>query len=188
MNLILLAAEEPGAAPNVFNLSLGVSFWTFIIFIILVWVLAKFAFPPILGYAAAREQRIQDALDTAQRQREQTEQLLAQQREELDQAKQQAQLLIAEGKTAAERLRDDMLQRARVEQEELLERARGDIARERDVALESIRREAVEVAMAAASKLIGQRLNTAEDRRLVNEYLTSVASSGDGAAPGAGAS
>jgi F-type H+-transporting ATPase subunit b len=134
MNLFLLAAAETGEAPNVFNLSLGVSFWTFVIFIILVVILAKYAFPPILGYAAAREQRIQEALDAARLQREETERLLEQQREQLADARQQAQLLIAEGKTAAERLRDDMMQRTRVEQEELLDRARGETTREHDVA------------------------------------------------------
>ncbi|MGH7448890.1 MAG: F0F1 ATP synthase subunit B [Longimicrobiales bacterium] len=184
MNLNLLAiASEAGAEPSIFGINAGVAFWTLIIFILLSVVLAKFAFPPILGYAAAREQRIQDALDEARRQREESEQLLEQQRQELLNARQEAQALIAEGKQAAEGVRDDMLKRAKAEQEELVTRARQDIERDRQKAIESLRREAVDLALAAAGKLVGQRMDGAEDRRLVVEYLKSVDSaSGAGAA------
>jgi hypothetical protein len=67
MNLIYLAAQaaDNGAEPGVFNLTWACPFWTFVIFVILMVVLAKYAFPPILDYAAAREQRIQEALDAA---------------------------------------------------------------------------------------------------------------------------
>jgi F-type H+-transporting ATPase subunit b len=75
-----------------------------------------------------------------------------------------------------------MLVRARAEQEELVTRARQDIERDRQKAIESLRREAVDLALAAAGKLVGQRMDAAEDRRLVTEYLKSVDS-----APGAGA-
>ncbi|MBR9988702.1 MAG: F0F1 ATP synthase subunit B [Gemmatimonadetes bacterium] len=183
MNLNLLAIAAAGTEPSIFGINVGVSFWTFVIFIVLSVVLAKFAFPPILGYAAAREQRIQDALDEARRQREETEKLLEQQRQELQNARLEAQSLIAEGKHAAERVRTDMLTRAKAEQEELVTRARQDIERDRQKAIESLRREAVDIALAAAGKLVGKRMDAPEDRRLVTEYLKSVDSAnGAGAA------
>jgi hypothetical protein len=116
MNLFYLVAlaVEDGEAPGVFNIDLGVSAWTFIIFVMLMVLLAKFAFPPILGYAAAREKRIQDQLDEARGYREQSEQLLAEQRQELENARQQAQVMIAEGRAGAERVRNEMLAQARV--------------------------------------------------------------------------
>jgi len=177
LNLIAIASEA-GEAPSIFGINAGVSFWTLVIFILLAIVLSKWAFPPILGYAAAREQRIQDALDEARRQREESEQLLAQQRQELLNARQQAQEIIAEGKQAAERVREDMLNRARQEQEEIIARARQEIERDRQRAIESLRREAVELAIAAAGKLVGQRVDTNEDRRIVTDYLKSVDSAG----------
>jgi F-type H+-transporting ATPase subunit b len=182
MNLFFMLAEA-GTEPSIFGINVGVSFWTLVIFLVLSVVLAKFAFPPILGYAAAREQRIQDALDAAAKQRAETEQLLEQQRQELANARQQAQSLIAEGKQAGERVRADMLERAKVEQEELIGRARRDIERERDLAIESLRREAVDLALAAAGKLVGQRVDAAADRKLVTDYLQTVDSArGAGAA------
>jgi F-type H+-transporting ATPase subunit b len=184
MNLLYMILQEPGAeAPNVFNLTSSVSFWTLIIFVLLMVVLSKYAFPPILGYAAAREQRIQQALDDAKRQREETEELLALQREELGQARVQSQQLLQEGRQAAERVRQELLLQARADGDELIERAKHEIDRQRVQAIDSLRREAAELAIAAASRLLGQRLDTAEDRRLVTDYLRRIESAG----PDAGA-
>jgi F-type H+-transporting ATPase subunit b len=180
---LLLAAQypegvEPAADTSIFNVALGVSFWTVIIFLVLAFILAKWAFPPILGYATAREERIQAALDEAQRQREETARLLEEQRAQLAEAKQQALAVIAEGKVAADRARDELVNRARAEQQEIIERARKEIAHEREKALESLRREAVDIAMAAAAKLVGERLQADDDRRIVQEYLASVETTG----------
>ena len=173
MNLLwVLLQEHAEEAPNVFSLSTSVSFWTVVIFLILMAVLSKWAFPPILGYAAAREQRIQDSLDEAKRQREEAERLLATQRQELAQAKVQAQEFIAEGRAAAEKVRAELLERARVDQEAVVARAKEEIQRERERAVEQVRREAVELAIAAAAKLLEQRLGTEQDRKLVTEYLS----------------
>ncbi len=69
------------------------------------------------------------------------------------------------------------MDRARGEQEELLERARKEIDRERDQALEAIRREAVELSVAAAAKLVERRLDSEADRRLVTDFIERVGAS-----------
>jgi F-type H+-transporting ATPase subunit b len=177
MNLIYLiaqAVEEPAHEPGVFNLNLGVSAWTFIIFVVLVVILAKFAFPPILGYAAAREQRIQDALDEARRHREESQQLLAEQRQEMERARAQAQQMIAEGRAGADRVREEMLQQARLDQQEVVARAKREIEAERQAAIESLRRTTIDLALATAAKLVSHRVGATEDRALVEEFLQSV--------------
>lgn len=176
MNLFLMALQHAeGETPGVFDLSLSVSFWTVVIFLVLLGVLMKFAFPPILGYAEAREKRIQAQLDEAQQTRSETERLLARQREELAEARRQSQEIVAEAKQAGERVRQELLEQGRQQHEELLARAKQDIERERQLAVEAVRREAVELALAAASRLLDQRLTADEDRRLVAEYLGGVA-------------
>jgi F-type H+-transporting ATPase subunit b len=168
------AAAEHAASPSVFNMAGNVMFWTVIIFAVLMFVLAKFAFPHILGYAAAREQRIQEAIDEAQRQREESARLLEEQRALLVTARGDAQGVIAEAQKTAERVRKDAVEKTRVEQEEMLARAKREIEEERVRVVESVRREAVDIAMAAASKLIEQRLDTDADRRIVTEFLSHV--------------
>lgn len=167
-------AAEHAESPNVFALTANVSFWTLVIFAVLLVVLAKFAFPPILGYAAAREKRIQDAIDEAARQREETERLLQEQKDMLTKARTDAQALISDAQKDAERVRRELLDKARTEQEEVLARAKREIEDERARALESLRREAVDLAIAAASKLVEKKVDAQEDRRIVTQFLSSV--------------
>jgi F-type H+-transporting ATPase subunit b len=176
--------EAPAEAPSVFALNLGTSFWTLVIFFTLLFVLTKWAFPYILGYAQAREERIQKTLDDARQAREEARLALEEQRRELARSREEAQRIIAQGKQDAETLRQELLTRTQAEQREMLERAKGDIERERDQAIESLRREAVEIAIAATSHLLHRRVDAEEDRRLVAEFLdrTEVAASGPGAA------
>lgn len=165
------AAEAAEHTPNVFNLNIGVSFWTWVIFLILLFVLSRFAFPAILGYAAAREERIQKSLDDAKEAQENASALLEQQRRELAEAKDEAQRVIAQGRQDAEKLRAELLEQARAEQQELIAGARADIQRERERAVETVRREAVDLALAAASKLVSRSMDAEQDRRLVEEFL-----------------
>jgi len=174
MNILWIVAKEAEQSGGLFSLNLGLTFWTVVIFLILLAVLAKFAFPAILGYANAREQRIQEVLDAAAQDRAEAERLLEQQRKELAESRQQAQQIVAEAKQAAERLREEFLARARAEQEEILARAKLEIERERERAADQLRQEAVEMALAAAGKLIGQRVGIEEDRQLVREYLERI--------------
>lgn len=180
MNMLWTVVQEgAGAETPVFNLAANVSFWTLVIFLALLAALWRFAYPPILGYAAAREKRIQEALDEARRQREQAERLLEEQRRELAEAQHQAQQLINEGKQAAEQVRQELLSRTRAEQAELVDKARRDIQQERDRAVESLRREAVDLALGAAARLVGQKVDATADRGLVIDYLQQVSGSSD---------
>ncbi len=170
--LAVILQEAGGETSPFFSLNTGVMIWTLIIFGVLLVVLGKWAWKPILGALESRERRIQEILDAAARDRAEAEKALAEHKRQLTEARQQAQQLMAEGRQGAERLRQEMLETARRQQDELLARARDDIRREQDSAIQEIRREAVDLSLAAASKLVEKRLDSAEDRRLVQDYLT----------------
>lgn len=158
-----------------FDINLGLTVWTTIVFLALLGILWKFAWGPVLGAVEAREARIQGALDQAASEREAAEQLLAEHREQMADARRQAQQLIAEGREVGDRLRQEIEERARSEGRVLIERARETIEREREAAVERLRRESVELALAAAARLMGERLDEAADRELVTGYLDELA-------------
>jgi F-type H+-transporting ATPase subunit b len=93
----------------------------------------------------------------------------------LEETRARVQEAVNEGRTSAERIRTEMLAETRREQETLLERARQDIAAEREGALQAVRREAVDVSMRAAERLVRRNLDGEDNRRLVREYLGQVA-------------
>lgn len=171
----LALAQEAEAGPvNLLSPNVGLMFWTVIIFVLLLALLSKFAFPPILGAVEARERALQEAIDAASADRAEAAELLARHRAELDAARGEAQALIAEGRAAGEKLRADMLEDTRREQHELLERARREIASERDRAIAELRREAVDLAIAGASRAIEQNLDDAANRKLIDGFLASI--------------
>lgn len=171
MFALSIILQEEAASPGLFSLNLGVSFWTVVIFLILMWALVKFAFPPILGYANAREERIREMMESARRDREEAQKLVAEQRERIEEARDEAQRIVAESKTSAETVRTEVLEKARREHEEMLTRARSEIEREREQAIDALRREAVELALAASSKLLGKKVDSTEDRRFVSDVI-----------------
>src|SRR5262245_9023370 len=88
----------------------GVMFWTLVIFVVLLVILSRYAYPPLLASVEAREKALQDALDKAQRDREEAARVLADHRQQLDAARGEAQRMIAEGRATAEKLRADLLE------------------------------------------------------------------------------
>jgi F-type H+-transporting ATPase subunit b len=169
-------AEGGGAA--LFDINVGLSAWTLIVFAALLVVLGKFAWGPILQAVEAREKGIQSALDEAAQRNEEAARLLADHKEQLADARRQSNQLIVEGRAAGESVRREIEEKARAEGQAIVERARGEIHRERDAALEALRRESVELALAAASRLIRENLDQPKDRALVEQYLAEVGRGG----------
>jgi F-type H+-transporting ATPase subunit b len=172
---------------GLYDINTGLSVWTLIVFAILVAVLGKFAWGPILNMVEEREKGIQAKLDEAAAHNAEAAKLLEQHREQLADARRQASELIAEGRTAAERVRKEMEEKARTEAQGIVDRARAEIERERDAALEVLRKESVELALAAASRLMQENLDKDKDRALVERYLGELGKAGaaDGARAGA---
>lgn len=173
-------AAPQGAAPaweNLFSVDLGTAFWTLLTFATLLAILARFAWKPLLAALDAREKGIQDNIDEAGRQREEAEKLLARHRERLAEEHLRAQAMLAESRTAAEALRRKLEANAREETQSLLANARQEIERERKAAVEAVRKEAVDVALAVASRLLNERLDAKRDRHLAAEYIDDLAKS-----------
>jgi F-type H+-transporting ATPase subunit b len=174
--LLILAVQEHGAeAPaSVMDIKFNVMFYTLVIFGVLYFLLRKYAFGPILTAVEAREKALEDAIEGAKRDRDAAALLLAEHQRNIETARAEAQKLIAEGRATAEKMRHDLLEQTRREQQEMLERARRDIDSEKDKAIAALRREAVDLAIAGASKVIEQNLDSAANRKLVEGYLSSV--------------
>lgn len=173
--LSLLAAAEGGGG-GLMSLQINLMFWTLVIFGVLFFILKKWAFPAILSSVEAREKALEDAIEGAKRDRDAAAKLLAEHKAQIDGARSEAQKLIADGRAVAEKMRADLLEKTRTDQQELLERARRDIGIERDKAIAELRREAVDLAIAGAGKVIEENLDNDKNRKLVESFLSSLSS------------
>jgi F-type H+-transporting ATPase subunit b len=165
---------EHAASPGLINVQFNLMFWTLIIFVLLYVVLSKFAFKPITAAVEAREKALEEAIEGAKRDREAAAALLREHQASIDAARGEAQKLIGEGRTIGEKVRADMLEETRKEQQDMLERARREIEAEKVRAIAEMRREAVDLALAGATKVIEQNLQSDSNRRLVESYLSQL--------------
>jgi F-type H+-transporting ATPase subunit b len=172
--LVLAAAEGEGGLSGPFAVEPGLMIWTWLVFIVLFLALRKWAWPPIVRLTEEREQKIAAQLADAERLNAEAAAALEEHRKLLASAKEEAHALLNEAKGFAEQERQHLLVKAQEEHDRLLERARREIDTERERAVGELRREAVELSLAAAAKLIERRLDTDTDRRLVEDYLTSL--------------
>ena len=171
-SLLLQAAEEAPKGP--FAINPGVSIWTLVVFLLLLYALARWAWPQILKAVEEREKRIAAQIAAAEKANQDAQKVLAEYEQKLAAARGEAQELLAAGRAAGEKLREDIMARARAEHEELIDRARREIAAEREKAVAELRREAVDLSLAAAGKVIERNLDTEADRRMVQDYLNSL--------------
>jgi F-type H+-transporting ATPase subunit b len=172
----LLAAQESGGGGGLFSVDPGLAVWTIVVFLLVLLVLGRFAWAPILGALDAREEGIRGSIDQAKQLRAEAAELLEEHRRQLADARRQAQEIVAESRNAADRLGREIQDKARQEGERIVERARAEIEREKDAALAEIREEAVELALAAASRLLRERLTDEKDRALVKGFLSDIES------------
>jgi F-type H+-transporting ATPase subunit b len=186
---LLLIAAPAYAAPaegggGLMSPNTGLMFWTLLIFGVLWFILSRFVFPQITGAVEAREKALIESIEAATRDREAAARLLEEHREQIEAARSEAQRIIAEGRVTGDKVRAQMIEDTRQQQQEMLERARQEIQREKESAIAEMRRESVDLAIAAAEKVIEKNLDNQANRQIVDRFLASVASSGAGAGAG----
>lgn len=171
-----LGAQDEATRPggNILTPNGGLMVWTLIIFLILMFVLSKFAFRPITAAVEAREKSLEEAIEQAKHDRAEAAGLLDQQRKLLDSAHGDAQRLIGEARGAGDRVRQQLLEQAHAQQQEMLERARKEIDDERLRAIADLRREAVDLAIFGAGKVIEKNLDDQTNRKLVEQFLSTL--------------
>lgn len=174
-----LAAQEAEAPKGgLLSPNGGLMVWTLVIFAILLFVLSRFAYPKILEAVEARDKALEDALAAAKKDRDEAAAVLAEHKRQLDLARDEAQKLIASAKADGEKVRADVIEQAHKEQQQMLERARAEIISERDRAIAVLRRETVDLAVRAASKVIERNLDVEANRAVVESFLASIAPAG----------
>ena len=171
-------AAQEGEKVNLLSPSGGLMFWTLAIFLVLMFVLSRYAFKPLLAAVEAREAALEAAISSAQKDRDEALKLLEEQRRQLDAARTEAQRLIAEGRVIAEKLKASMLEETKAQQQEMLARARRDLESETTKAIAELRREAIDLALAGAGKVIGRNLDDAGNRKLIDDFIASIPARG----------
>lgn len=140
-------------------------------FLILVAILTKVAYKPLMKALADRQARIAESLETADQERAAAEQLKREYQEQLAQARSQAQAIVDKATKLAEQTKEEIIAEARAEHARLLKEAREEITREQQRAVAELKNEVVSLSMAAATKIIGHNIDAAANAKLVTDFI-----------------
>jgi F-type H+-transporting ATPase subunit b len=159
---------------------LGVDGWKLAIqafnFLLLLLILQRFAYKPIVGMLDERSRRIRSDLDEARKLREEGERDRETYRQQLNRSRDEARSILEEANNVAARIREQAILDAEQQNAVTLQRARDEIAREKEHAIAELRREVGDLAIRVATQVVGRSLDANDQQRLVDEALSNVRS------------
>jgi len=140
-------------------------------FLILVAILTKYAYKPLLKAMADRQARITNDLKAAEQERVAAEQLRKEYLEQMAQAKTQSQAIIDKAVKTAELMKQEIVEEARLENARMLKSAQNEISRQMEQAITGLREEVVSMSLAAATKVIDKEMTSEANTKLVADFI-----------------
>lgn len=152
----------------------GLYIWTIIVFLVLAFLLMKFAWKPLLAMLEKREENIKLALLDAEKARDELANVKEDTEKLLNEARTESQAIVAAGKKNAERMKEEIVDKAQSKSDVLIADAKKQIQLEKDRAITDVRAEVVNLSMQVAEKLIKKNLSKEDNLKLINESMNSI--------------
>ncbi len=159
---------------KIFEISPGLFIWSLITFLVLVALLYKFAFNPLMRLQQKRQDEIHEAIHDAERLRDEAQDLLADYKRQLAEARQEAELIVDRARKAGESTKAEVLEEARIQAEATLAKARQQIERDANQALQKIREEVADLTVAATERVARKSLSGDDQLRLIQEAINEI--------------
>ena len=155
--------------------SLGIQWQLFVVqlvnFLIILILLGKFAYKPILNMLDERSAKIKEGLEQSEQAEKRAADIDVEAKKALEEARKEGQLMIAQAKETADKRREEEMAQAKKDAEALLERARGEIQLEKDQAIAQLRKEFADITIFAAGKVINEELDAEKHRKVIDDVL-----------------
>jgi F-type H+-transporting ATPase subunit b len=167
-------AVAPEGNGTLLDVNPGLIFWTVITFIALMWILKKIAWKPILAALDQRENAIRDALERAEKAKDEAQKLMDENKANLAKADEESKLIIEQSRSYAAKLKDQMLQESKQQARQIVDDAMAEIERKKLTAFNELKSEVAGIAIQAAEKILRENLNKESQNRIVNNYLNEI--------------
>ena len=157
-----------------FDINPGLSIWTTVVFVLLVLVLGKFAWKPLIKTLRDREDKIRDSLEQAERARAEAAELLKQNERNIARADEEYRKIIREAKALGEKVKEDIEGKAHQHAQHELQAAKEEIQRDIEAAKQQLRGEVADLAIKAAEKILDETLDAAKHKKIVDNALNQL--------------
>jgi F-type H+-transporting ATPase subunit b len=168
---VLVFAAEGGSLVDV---NPGLIFWTVITFLILLFILKRVAWKPILAALDQREAAIKDSLEKAEKAKEEAQKILDENQASLLKAEEESKKIIEKSRAYADKLKDQMIQDSKNKAQKIIEDATSEIERKKEEAFNELRSKVAEIAVQAAEKILNKNLDKESNKKLVDRYIDDI--------------
>lgn len=170
----ILAVTPPEGSGSLLDVNPGLIIWTLVTFIILLFVLKKMAWKPILSALDQRESAIREALEKAEQAKAEAQKVLDQNQANLNKAEEESRRIIEQSRAYSEKLKEQLLQESREQSKKLLEDASAEIERKKEAAFTDLKNQVAEIAINAAEKILGSNLDKDMQKKIVDKYISGI--------------
>lgn len=172
--LILMILGGEGHKGGLMDIDPGLMFWTAVTFFLVLLVLGRYTWKPIIKTLQEREEKIKNSLDQADRARRESEALMEKNNAILARAELEAQQIMKKAQESAERLKAEIFKEATAKAAEFRNAAIQEIEREKTAALIALQKEVADIAVTAAGKIINAALNPEQHKKIVDDFISSL--------------
>ncbi|HSD65032.1 MAG TPA: F0F1 ATP synthase subunit B [Ignavibacteriaceae bacterium] len=169
--LSVLALEEKG---SLISVNPGLIFWTVITFIVLMILLKKVAWKPILTALDQREAAIRESLEKAEKAREEAQKVLDENKTNIAQAEEESKKIIDQSRAYAEKLKEQIIRESKEQAKKIVDNAADEIERKTEAAFNDLKNQVAEIAINAAEKILKETLNKETNKKIVDKYIDNI--------------
>jgi len=173
-NMAFMVFSETEKMGSPLDINPGVIFWTTITFILLILLLYKTAWNPILTALNTREQMIKDSLEKATIAKEEAEKMIAENQSNIAKAEEEARKIIAQGREYSEKLKEQILNESKVEAKKIVDAASQEIDRKNREAFGKLKEQIADIAIQAAEKIILENLDKEKQSKIISKYIEDI--------------
>jgi len=143
-------------------------------FLLLLWLLKKFAWGPLMNMMEKRENYVASEIETAEKSREEAEKAAKEAADQLNNVRQEAQKIIEDAKNAGVKQEQDIIESARQEADRIKEQAQADIQNEKEQAIQALQAQVASLSVLVASKVIEKEIDEADQKAFIDDYIKEV--------------
>lgn len=173
-NILLGVLASGSGGGSLLDVNPGLIIWTIVTFLILLFILKKVAWKPILSALDQREKDIKDSLEKAEKAKEDAQRILDENQATLAKAEEESKKIIEQSRSYAENLKEQLLKESKEQAKKIIEDAAEEIDRKKDSAFEELKDQVAKIAVNAAEKIMKQNLDADKNKHIVDNYLKDV--------------
>ena len=174
VKLIIGVLASGGGGGSLLDVNPGLIVWTLVTFILLLVLLKKVAWKPILTALDNRAKGIEDSLNRAEKANEEAQKILDENRASLSKAEEESKKIIDQSRSYGDGLKEQMLKESKIQAQKIISDATDEIERQKQSAFEELKNQIAEISVNAAEKIMKESIDMEKNKQLVNKYLNEI--------------